>query len=833
MKLSEQLFIATESLLYAIVVCAVLYNDKDRVDITLQGIDNHQLQPDMNMIFSSSEKVAVKLHNFSTIAILIASVLTIIVRIMKIWQYERKQKFEMQTHNTPSTANNMDGIKDNIGLSFGSILPPLVFYVVAVHKRMDSDLGIDNNDIGGGGVGGGVSGVSRSDNHLPILQLYGALLSSVGISFACSTCMLTYQQWRITGINTHIRTCTRTSSIFISMTSTTTKKRIAENMNMTEKYSSAVDDPCGIRILRTTLSILPIFVSFTIYSILNAQDMDMDIKRDINQSNEIDGNIADSTITGPRLLQCIAIVFTVIESMQILLYCKGQLGSSHDRKESKSSVSASASVSVPSSLDNSKTSSNALQHVFSLGEWIVLSSFSSVILTDFIFRYVYRMDDTGQMDPSGQYTHTYTYSTKSLLSANGLPSEVVVSQSGLIGCIIGVAIGTNLFKLMEARNVSKVLSKNQKSQEQRRIFMHCATILGVTIISTVVSLHIALSKFCKDAAVNTDVPVDWCQNSSIPLQSLLPIRWLSWFLSDVDTNMSASYSMLLALGTQQVYVPRYVWLIYWVVTLFLCGPIALYLAQILYYSDNIKKKKKLTVAARKFFHFVAVALFTPVTAYSPKLMYLAYAIATALLVLVEGLRLAVQAHTTIEFSRRDKYNHYTKKVPVPPSSHKRRLGLNDFFETFYDEKDQRAQEGSFVVTHVALVIGCAAPLWINNVCSDLSLHATFIPPFIGIISLGIGDAFGAIIGTYFGKTRWPTSRRTVEGSLAMLLTMITCRIVLGSMFNNNNVFDALINPSTIVKETMFVYFPLTVLEAVTLQIDNFCLPIMGFVLSSL
>ena len=77
------------------------------------------------------------------------------------------------------------------------------------------------------------------------------------------------------------------------------------------------------------------------------------------------------------------------------------------------------------------------------------------------------------------------------------------------------------------------------------------------------------------------------------------------------------------------------------------------------------------------------------------------------------------------------------------------------------------------------------------------------------------------------------SRLTVEGSLAMLLTMITCRIVLGSMFNNSNVFDSLINPSTIVKETVFVYFPLTVLEAVTLQIDNFCLPIMGFVLSSL
>lgn len=45
--------------------------------------------------------------------------------------------------------------------------------------------------------------------------------------------------------------------------------------------------------------------------------------------------------------------------------------------------------------------------------------------------------------------------------------------------------------------------------------------------------------------------------------------------------------------------------------------------------------------------------------------------------------------------------------------------------------------------------------------------------FAGIATVGVGDAFAAIIGSRFGRTPWPTSKRkTIEGSLAMFLSQM-------------------------------------------------------------
>lgn len=248
-----------------------------------------------------------------------------------------------------------------------------------------------------------------------------------------------------------------------------------------------------------------------------------------------------------------------------------------------------------------------------------------------------------------------------------------------------------------------------------------------------------------------------------------------------------------------------------------------YLAQKLHNCDSEKRKKKLTVVSRKFFHFVAVALFTPVTAYAPKLMYLSYAIATALLMLVESLRVAIHTHSDDGNS-----NHPVQKQTTAIKQ-SRILGLNEFFETFYDEKDKRATEGSFVVTHVALIVGCATPLWLCGTRSDIpSFQGSSIIPFLGIVSVGVGDSAGAIIGSFFGKTQWPTSRRTVEGSFAMLVSMIACWLSFGWAFQFD---EGNFNAESIYLDALSIYLPLTILEAVTLQIDNLCLPIMTFVLS--
>jgi len=92
----------------------------------------------------------------------------------------------------------------------------------------------------------------------------------------------------------------------------------------------------------------------------------------------------------------------------------------------------------------------------------------------------------------------------------------------------------------------------------------------------------------------------------------------------------------------------------------------------------------LTVVARKFFHFVAAALFVPPTFYAPRMMSVSYAIAASLLVLVESLRVV----NVVNHHDSDKKKEDSKKGCIRIQQDG--MGLDEFFETFLDEKDQCA-----------------------------------------------------------------------------------------------------------------------------------------------
>eukprot|EP00557_Chaetoceros_sp_GSL56_P011898 CAMPEP_0176484662 /NCGR_PEP_ID=MMETSP0200_2-20121128/4576_1 /TAXON_ID=947934 /ORGANISM="Chaetoceros sp., Strain GSL56" /LENGTH=96 /DNA_ID=CAMNT_0017881155 /DNA_START=297 /DNA_END=583 /DNA_ORIENTATION=+ len=95
--------------------------------------------------------------------------------------------------------------------------------------------------------------------------------------------------------------------------------------------------------------------------------------------------------------------------------------------------------------------------------------------------------------------------------------------------------------------------------------------------------------------------------------------------------------------------------------------------------------------------------------------------------------------------------------------------MKQVFETFLDEKDKCATKGSFAFTHMALVIGCALPLWLQQIFKvDGGMNKEeddVIAPLVGIIVLGVGDAAGAVVGSLVGKYKWPQSRKTMEGSM--------------------------------------------------------------------
>jgi dolichol kinase len=222
--------------------------------------------------------------------------------------------------------------------------------------------------------------------------------------------------------------------------------------------------------------------------------------------------------------------------------------------------------------------------------------------------------------------------------------------------------------------------------------------------------------------------------------------------------------------------PRYYWLLYWCAVLLITIPLA-------------PKSDTGTVITRKWFHLVAVLLFTPVTLAAPQLQSLSYAIALAVLMVMECVR---------------------RDIPW----------LHQFYHSYLDNaKDLTGSstgvDESVIVSHMGLIVGCAAPMWISDCITfplDKTNNVRLFLQLWGVLSLGVGDAMGAVVGKYIGILAWGQGR-TIEGSMAMLLSMSSiCLWALGM-------------------EQITLWLPAvvfaTLVEAFTLQIDNFVLPLAG------
>jgi dolichol kinase len=242
-------------------------------------------------------------------------------------------------------------------------------------------------------------------------------------------------------------------------------------------------------------------------------------------------------------------------------------------------------------------------------------------------------------------------------------------------------------------------------------------------------------------------------------------------------------------------LPRISWLIYWFATMLVTIPLAPTTGRIS------------PVIARKWFHFIAVLLFVPTTVLVPQLQSLSYAVAICVLLIVEVVRI---------------------DIPI----------LNDFYYMYLDHTKDDADDRKFVISHIALVAGCATPLWIIQYIKfsvfreniDLSALDALdaLVGLCGVWVLGLGDAMGAIIGKSIGRNKWGSNARTMEGSMAMLVclclscfatsvftvwTTIPVYTVLGLLYSVALWFPAV----------LFV----TLIEAFTIQIDNIVLPLAG------
>lgn len=142
---------------------------------------------------------------------------------------------------------------------------------------------------------------------------------------------------------------------------------------------------------------------------------------------------------------------------------------------------------------------------------------------------------------------------------------------------------------------------------------------------------------------------------------------------------------------------------------------------------QMNRGERSNTRTRKIFHVLIVFVFLPGLIYQCTFLYVSTGIALALLIVLETMRIIQLApiHRILEAA----------------------------VESFIDEKDA----GAVALTPIYLLVGCSLPMWIHPCPCDLTDSAGFelIPLLSGVISVGIGDTAASIIGSKFGRIKWP------------------------------------------------------------------------------
>ncbi|CAO1614031.1 unnamed protein product [Sympodiomycopsis kandeliae] len=198
---------------------------------------------------------------------------------------------------------------------------------------------------------------------------------------------------------------------------------------------------------------------------------------------------------------------------------------------------------------------------------------------------------------------------------------------------------------------------------------------------------------------------------------------------------------------------------------------------------KVKKSTHLSLnARRKFFHALAVILYTPGIALDPAFMHLAFSLAFSIFTFTEYIR-------------------YYALYPFGAN-------LHIFLSEFTDHKDS----GPVILSHFYLLTGCCGGLWLEG--NKQIIHQS------GVLILGIGDALASVIGRKYGRCHWPKSSKTIEGSLAFLVSVVFSAWIL-RLIGWCDYFN-------LWKYTAVVIL-LCLMEGVSEQNDNLVLPIVAFI----
>ncbi|XP_047091627.1 dolichol kinase EVAN-like isoform X3 [Lolium rigidum] len=202
-----------------------------------------------------------------------------------------------------------------------------------------------------------------------------------------------------------------------------------------------------------------------------------------------------------------------------------------------------------------------------------------------------------------------------------------------------------------------------------------------------------------------------------------------------------------------------------------------------------KRSKTERILLRKYYHLVAVLIFSPAVIFQPAFLDLAFGAAFAVFLILEMIRV----------------------WEVYPLGHT----VHQFMNAFTDHRDSEI----LIISHFSLLLGCALPKWMSSGFNDRPLA-----PFAGILSLGIGDTMASMIGYKYGVLRWSkTGKKTIEGTAAGITSVLAaCSILVSLLASSGYILS-----QHWVSLSVAVILSL-LLEAYTTQLDNAFIPLVFY-----
>lgn len=156
---------------------------------------------------------------------------------------------------------------------------------------------------------------------------------------------------------------------------------------------------------------------------------------------------------------------------------------------------------------------------------------------------------------------------------------------------------------------------------------------------------------------------------------------------------------------------------------------------------QISRQQPVSTSIRKLFHIVIVVVFLSGLLYQRVFLYLGSGVIFAIFLLLEAIRIG--------------------KIGFMASV------LDVAVKAFVDDRDC----GYVALTPIYLLIGCAAPLYLSPIALTGGSEA-LLPLLSGVLSVGTGDMFASVIGSSYGRHKWPGTSKSIEGTAANAISQI-------------------------------------------------------------